>query len=155
MATMMPRIRSRTAKINCSVFPRLNPVLMNALPSLKIVIESAVKVTAIIKNMGIHSINPCLFVFFRNTAQAIRANTDKSWLPEPNRVQGGQRKGGYGQVNQGKDQIIGQSDGSQEICNRSGKYLRLGGQALGPLMGPAPAIEANWCPNTTLVSAGT
>ena len=26
---------------------------------------------------------------------------------------------------------------------------------MGPLMGPAPAMEANWWPKTTLVSAGS
>ena len=83
-ATITPRIRSKTANISWRVLPRLKPVVINAFPSLKIVIPKAVKVTAIINTMGIHSMAPCLLVRFRKTAQAIRARTDNSWFAEPN-----------------------------------------------------------------------
>ena len=59
----------------------------NAFVSLLMVIPSAVKVTAIINNIGIQSIQPWRFVFLRNTAQATRASTDNSWLAEPNNGQ--------------------------------------------------------------------
>ena len=44
----------------------------------------AVKVTPSMMTMGPQSITPCLWVFFKNTAQAIRASAESSWLAEPN-----------------------------------------------------------------------
>ena len=78
IATSTPRISSNTAKISCKVFPRSRPVINNAFVSLLMVIPSAVKVTAIINTIGIQSMQPWRFVFFKNTAQATRASTDNS-----------------------------------------------------------------------------
>ncbi len=42
------------------------------------------KVTAIMKTMGMYSIRDLRLVFLRYTAQATSASTDSSWLALPN-----------------------------------------------------------------------
>ena len=41
-----------------------------------------------------------------------------------------------------------------KIQSKTGNHPKIAAW-IGPLIGPAPAIDANWCPKTTFVSAGT